>query len=49
MTVTEPAATTDEARVFQVLGSNAEEFQRMISEETGKWRRVIEEAKIKIE
>ncbi len=38
-----------EARSFQLLGSNAEEFQRMITEETGKWRRVIEEAKIKIE
>jgi tripartite-type tricarboxylate transporter receptor subunit TctC len=38
-----------EARSFQLYGSNADELQQLIKEETGKWRRVIEEAKIKIE
>jgi hypothetical protein len=37
-----------EARSIQPLASNAEEFQRMIGEETEKWRRVLNEAKIKM-
>jgi tripartite-type tricarboxylate transporter receptor subunit TctC len=38
-----------EARSFQLYAGNGDEFQRLIEEETSKWRRVIEEAKIKIE
>jgi tripartite-type tricarboxylate transporter receptor subunit TctC len=34
---------------FQVQGKDAEEFRRLIQGETEKWRRVIAEAKIKIE
>jgi tripartite-type tricarboxylate transporter receptor subunit TctC len=38
-----------EARSFQLYAGNGEEFHRLIAEETSKWRRVIADAKIKIE
>jgi len=38
-----------EARSFQLFAGNADDFQRLIAEETSKWRDVIRDAQIKIE